>query len=187
VKSPEFYLKRVLGAEMDRVSIAGYEYSLEEVVGIPRGDLEETLYDHSGRVITWKRILSKLRDKLSRCNDDLEHLRRLRFIHYWNALEDKERAEMKNCMYDEDPPTDPFRRKKHLAARVTHGVERMVRWRRNFTDELVHAYVHNDADVIEKKRLIRKLKREIGITEAIVDTLEHRMRCISHLCARHRA
>jgi hypothetical protein len=186
MKAPESYAAKMLG-DLDNVEVNGQAVRISKLLRIPHGDLEGTLYKHVEKVTAWKRILAHCHEALDDANEALEEIKRVRFVHYWQVLEEKERDEMARTLHEADPSTDPFKRKRWVKDRIANGVpERIGRWRRNFTDDLVWGYVHNDDDVILRRRARRDAKRQLEIAQGIVDALEHRMRCISHLCARDR-
>lgn len=187
MKKPESYLRTLLGDETS-VTVLDKEVDLLEVVAIPHGDLEDVLYDHVERVAAWRTVSSRCRSIYNRAVDDHDNIKSARFVHYWGALEEKERQEMAVHLHEDVPSEDPFKRRRWAKDRVAQGVQKTLgRWRRNFTDDLVWGYVNNDEAVALKRMHMRKAKKQLDIAEAIVETLEHRMRCISHLCARDRA
>jgi len=132
-------------------------------------------------------INSQAKAALEEAVEALDEKKTVRFTHYWKVLEEQERDEMASNLHEDTPSSDPFKRKRWAKDRIAKGIPTTVgRWRRNFTDDLVWGYVHNDDDVILARANRRRAKAQLDIVDGIVETLEHRMRCISHLCARER-
>lgn len=188
MKDPVAYLTKLLGEDGCVVTMAGKTVDLRDVVALRhRDDLEEVLAEHPERAAGWRRILAKCRKAWEQANDAYGELRRERFIHYYRHLEDIERKELADHYDDETAPRDDFRRKLRATTRVAAGVQgRLPRWRRNFTDDLVWGYVESDPDVVSARKRLRMAKNEIELALTVVDGLDHRMRCLSHLCAFHR-
>jgi hypothetical protein len=187
MREPGSILREMLGDAV-KVTVLGKPYDLVDEVTIPPGDLDATLYEHVERVMVWRRILVRCRHRQEQAHDTWKETEGLRFIHYYRELEHREREEMKSFLHDEsEAEQDPFRRGRRAAKRVAAGVSASVgRWRRNFTDDLVWGHVRDDEVVSGLRSAWRTAKRECEVAQAVVDVLEHRMRCISHLCARDR-
>lgn len=169
------------------VTLLGREIDLAKEVAIPRGeDLDTLLYDQPERKAAWDRIVAKCSRLVDKAADELDELKNDRFRQYWNTLEEKERQELVEKVFDETD-ADPFRRKQRVSERVTRGIPKEVpRWRRNFTDDLVWSYVHSDVAVVDAKRVLRVARNQLAVAQSVRSALEHKMRCISHLCARER-
>ena len=184
---PQKILSDLLG-EATSITLLGREIDLLGEVVIPsETDLDDVLYGHPIRVAAWKRIAAKCRRKVDIARDELEQLRADRFRQYWKSLEEQERAEMLETLHDEDTEDRDTFRRKIVTRRVTAGPPKVVpRWRRNFTDDLVWGYVNGDDAVITARATLRSTKNQLEIAEAVCTTLDHRARCISHLCARQR-
>lgn len=187
MRSPEKYLQMLLG-DLRHVEIQGRQYDLYEEVSLPASeDMEALLVDQPVRYAAWRRIASACRRDVSEAHDALEEIKSLRFIHYWNHLEEKERAEMAHSVHDEDAVKDEFNRRVTTRRRVRSGVPLSVgRWRRNFSDDYVWGYVRNDDDVAKARTAHRVAKEQLDLAETVVEALGHRARCLSHLCAIHR-
>ncbi len=187
MKTPQSVLERRLG-KFRLLSVRNEEIDLLKEVSIPdAADLDQLLHDHVERNLTWKLLLVRARAKHESLKEELDELRSIRFHHYWHARELEEREELRQCLHDEDAPRDAFRRQQATSRKVTHGNPRaMGRWRKNFSDDYIWACVGNDEVVLGKRSEVRDARERLDILAAVVDAMEHRMRCISHLCARDR-
>jgi hypothetical protein len=187
MKSPQKYLQSLLG-DLQEIEILGKPVNLHDEVGIPDGeDIQDVLADHPLRVVAWKRIVTKCRTLVAESHDALEQLKAENFLHYWRALEEKEREELQQHGRDEDAPKDAFNRRIQGKARIAEGrIVSLGRWRRNFSDDYVWGMVRSDDAVIDARRHHRELKDQLEIAVAICDSLEHRARCLSHLASYHR-
>lgn len=186
MKKPERVLAAALG-DLNRVTVLGREYDLAAEVSIPDGvPMEDLIDEHVELYAKWKRIAAEVRHAHAAARDELEEWRGLRFMQFWEECEKRERAEMQSSLHDErEMAEDPWRAGTRAKQRVKQGLTAM-RWNRNFTDALITSYVNNDKRITELRTNLRDAKHTLEIVEAITDTLDHRMRCLSHLCALHR-
>ncbi|MBA3845530.1 MAG: hypothetical protein H0X45_02670 [Planctomycetes bacterium] len=186
MKKPERHLESQLG-DLRVVNVMGRQYDLHTEVSIPSGSaMEEAVHDHVERYAKWKRIAAECRRAVETARDELTEWTGLRFMQFWEDCEKRERAEMQSSLHDEaEMAKDPFRAEARAKQRVKNGLTAM-RWNRNFTDALIQSYVNNDKKITDLRTTLRDAKHALEISEAITDTLDHRMRCLSHLCAMHR-
>lgn len=190
--TPVSYIEAVLPEDMRSIRVLGVDHDLRELVRIPRAseaDLDDVLHDHVERTMTWKKILALLKNEANDASDALDTQKNKLFNAYYLNLENSEREELARCVHDEESiQRDEWRRIKHVRDRMSSTPERMVkvRWRRNFTDDRVWSLVRSDDTYVEHLTALRKARRKVSVVEAVVDALEHRMRCLSHLCARAR-
>ena len=187
MKRPESIIQARFG-DITEVEILGETVDLIEAVSIPEDiDIAVALAEHPERRALWARVVSEVKRRTERAKDDLEELRAVRFHQYWQTLEERERAEMVEQTFDEDEARDAFRRRKRVQARVSQGVKAVVgRWRRNFSDELVWSLVNSDDGIIAARKKLRVLKAQQEVAYGVLEALDQRMRCLSHLSALHR-
>lgn len=185
--TPEAYIESLLGAGAS-VKIDDREIDLAAEVAIPHGeDIEDLLRDQPVRVAVWKRIRARALRVRDRLRDELKEMESVKFIHYYKAHEETERAEWERFHGDETEDRDAFGRHKAARDRVARG-ERgaSLRWRRNFSDDLVWSYVRSDDEVLEKRAELRRAQNQIELAEVLCEAMDHRGRCLSHLAAIHR-
>lgn len=187
MRSPQKYLQAVLG-DLKTIEVLGREIDLHAEVGIPDDeDMEAILADHPIRVAAWKRIVAKCRHLASDAHDHVEELKAERFLAYWAAKEEQEREELTAHGRDETAERDTFNRPVRGRARINEGrIISLGRWRRNFSDDYIWGCVRSDPKVVEARKQHRELKEQLELAEVVVDALEHRARCLSHLAAYHR-
>lgn len=197
MKEPGAVLREQLGG-LDNVVIRGVTYVLSAEVAIdPKADMEELLLDNVERVAKWERLAATCRATVDRLEDELETERSMWTVQFWAALEKGERDEMQAKPHDETEleqdradaaaGDDGFkiRRSQRHAARVTMGVA-AGRWRRNFSDDILRARVNSAPEMIRARQALREAKSQLHKANCVLRTIEHRSRCISHLCALHR-
>lgn len=190
MKNPASTLKRLLGDRVTSVSILGETIDLLQEVAIPRDvPLEDLLYDHAERVALWERFTGVCRRKLQKLQDEMEEWKGRRFIQFWSANESSERAEMTANIHDEDEldkdQFSPGRRAKRTQSRVQSGYY-TGRWRRNFTDDLIHGFVNSDEKIVTLKKELRSAQHDLDIALAMRKAMEARGMSLNHLCALHR-
>lgn len=175
-----FTTVKFLGREADAIA---------EVAIPPDADIHELLSEHHERVVLWGKARAKCQAVVRRLQDELDELRGLRFAQYWQAEENRERAEMKEHLHDEDEtdkdPFHPGRRAKRAAYRAQKGYD-AGRWRRNFTDDLINSYVSSDEKVVAAKKALRQAQSELDQVTAVTEALRHRQTALNHLAAVHR-
>jgi hypothetical protein len=182
VKNPESYLAEALGDLRKVVLNDGTEVDLHGVVRIPKSrELLDILNEHPEKVVVWKRLLAAAKAALAELKDELAVLEGAQFDGYWRHFEEQERVEMQNAVYDETD--DPFRRRKATQRHVAHPAGAAGRWRRNFSDDLIHAHVKTDDKIEALKVKVRAAQDQVNVCSGVCDALEHRMRCLSHISA----
>lgn len=180
MKTPEAYLRDLLG-DLGLVTILDRETDLADVVAISgTEDLADLLREHPTRTMAWSRIRDKCAARLGKVKATYEEIRAQRFVSYYTVHEDQERKELEDCVYDEDMflPED---RRKALADRMARGVKALGRWRRNFSDALIHSFVNSDAAVVDADIAVRQAQAQLNLAESIVKALDHRRWCLTHL------
>lgn len=184
---------------MTDVVVLGVTYDLASEVHLPQGgDVEALLYDNAERVTKWGRLVARCQASVDKARDELETAKAEFFVGVWDELERRERAELKEFLGgDEDDAAEAaadkaagdrtfeFRSRAARARKVTGGPA-ACRWRRNFSDDLVHAQVNREPAIVTLKKALRVTKNQLAIAECVLNAVEHRSRCISHLCAIHR-
>ncbi|OPZ66028.1 MAG: hypothetical protein BWY85_00195 [Firmicutes bacterium ADurb.Bin506] len=186
--SPEAYVAARLG-DTRVVTIVDASVDLAEEVSIPhKADIEDLLRAHPVKAAVWKRLRARALKILNRLRDELRELEGVKYIHYYKAHEETERHEW--ALFhgtEDDAERDEFGRRQQARARVARGEKSAaLRWRRNFSDDLVRSYVHSDDEVLEKRAAIRKAQNHVELADVLCEAMEHRARCLSHLAALHR-
>lgn len=198
MKDPVAHLRDVLGP-LGSVVILGVTVDLAAEVALPprTEDMEDALYDNVERVMKWGRIVAECERVVARELSKVKELEGHYFVGYWERLEEVERAEMKAHLHDEDELDKDaqdaaageqgfqLRRRRRTAARVTSGPA-AGRWRRNFSDELVRHHLKNDPVIITAYKTLRLAQHQLNLAKSVSETIDHRSRAISHLCAMHR-
>ena len=197
MRDPRAVLKDALG-DLDLVEILGVKVRLSREVTLDTSsDMEELLADNIERIALWERRVAACRLAASSADDDYREAKAVHYAAYYEDMELRERAEMKELLHDETEvdrdkadaeagdATFTIRRRQRAAARVTGGPA-ACRWRRNFSDDLVNANVNRSPKVILAKKASRDATNQLDIAQSVLRTLEHRSRAISHLCAIHR-
>ncbi len=184
------YLVDRLGEDNLTLIIRGVEYDLRREVAIPRAgdaDLDDVLYDHVERKAAWEMIVAHATQDHIAATEAFEEAKQVGYGQVWNTFESQERKELEECLLDEDEvEKDMFRRRKAVQDRLASGPKVKVRWRRNFTDERVWSWVHQLDEVSAARKKLATAKATLDMARVVLNTLDHRMRCLSHICARDR-
>jgi hypothetical protein len=186
--TPEAFIEARLGPTQV-VTICDTVVDLAEEVTIPHArDIEEHLRGHPARAAVWKRLRARALKVLTKLRDELKELEGVKYIHYYKAHEETERQEWAQFHgTEDDAERDAFGRRQQARDRVARGERAAsLRWRRNFSDDLVRAYVNSDDEVLEKRRAIRGAQNHVELADVLCEAMEHRARCLSHLAALHR-
>lgn len=194
MKSPTAVLREELG-DLNQVVILDRTYDIAAEVAVnPSADMEELLQDNAERVAKWGRLVSRCQNLVDVAMDKLLELRDEYFVATWDELEQKERAEMHAMVEDETEAdadaqdkaagdkTFKIRRSARLARRVTGGPS-ALRWRRNFSDDLVKAQANRQPEIVTAKVNLRLVKNQLNIAQSVLRAVEQRSRVISHFCA----
>lgn len=181
--TPEAYIEQMLGVGAS-VKLHGQDVVLADEVAIsPHDDIEEALSMHPARVTVWRRFRARALKAKARVSDELREIESIRFVHYYKVHEEVERREWAEFYSEESEDKDGFGRRQDAKARITRGDRAKSRWRRNFSDDLVWAYVRSDEDVLAKRRELREASAQVELSEVLCEAMEHRARCLSHLAA----
>jgi len=184
--TPQEYIEARLGSST--VVLEGKNVDLADEVALPADDaIEDQLREHPARAAVWRRIRARAVRAKSKLLDELKELESVKFLHYYRANEEQERQEWARFHGDEDGERDAFGRRQAARERIARGDRSgPSRWRRNFSDDLVWAYVRSDDEVLEKRKALRAAAAQVELSEVLCEAMDHRARCLSHLAALHR-